>query len=81
MELGELLGPHEVWGVPLENLLDHDQETRDGEKAGGESGCKPGSFPSRDPKRRHAGKRECGKGPTREVGQSEQTGADGGQHR
>ena len=67
--------------VPLENLLDHDQQTRDGEKASGESGWKPSPFPSRDSKRRHPGKRKCSNRPAREVDQRKQAGTNGGHHR
>ena len=81
VELGELFGPPEVRRVSLEDLLDHDQKTGDGEKACCESGWKTSPFLSRDPKRRNAGNRECGKWPPREVDQREQAGAEGGHHR
>lgn len=81
VELGELLGPPEVGRVPLEDLLDHDQKTRNGEKAGCEGGRKSRPFPSSDPKGGHAANCECAKGPAREINQGEQTRADGGQHR
>ena len=81
VELRELLGPSEVRRVPLEDLLDHDQKTRDGEKACCESGWKTSPLPSGDRKRRYASNRECGSRPAREIDQRKQADADGDPHR
>jgi hypothetical protein len=81
VELGELLGPPEVRRVPLECLLSHDQKTRHGEKTGCERSRKASCFSSSDPQRSDTADREGGKKPTWEIGEGEQSSADGGQHR